>query len=64
MVPGAVLAASPKLSQPVEAPTKAAWRLMGAAITVAGPATMHALRKAGLGRITTDRSLPIPRRVG
>jgi hypothetical protein len=37
---------------------------MGTAITVAGPATIHALRKAGLRRITTDRSLPIPRRVG
>jgi hypothetical protein len=62
-VTGAVLAAS-RLSQPIEVPTKAAWRLMGAAITVAGPATMHALREAGLRRITADRSLPIPRRVG
>jgi hypothetical protein len=42
MVTGAVLAAA-KPSQPIEVPTEAAWRLMGAAVTVAGPATMHAL---------------------
>ena len=45
MVTGPVLAASIP-SQPVELPTKAAWRLMGAAITVAGRATIPALRKA------------------
>jgi hypothetical protein len=44
MVTGAVHATA-KLSQPIEVPTKAACRLMGAAITVAGLATIHALRK-------------------
>jgi hypothetical protein len=45
MVTGAVLAAS-KLSQPIEVPNEAAWRLIGAAITVAGLATIPALGKA------------------
>ena len=45
MVTGPVNAAS-ILSQPIELPTKAAWRLMGAAITVAGLAPIPALRKA------------------
>ena len=63
MVTGAVLAAS-ILSHPVELPTKAAWRLMGAAITVAGLATIPRCARPGLRRIAADRSLPIPRRVG
>ena len=45
MVTSTVLAAS-KPSQPIEVPTKAARRLMSAAITVAGLATIHALGKA------------------
>jgi hypothetical protein len=63
MVTGAVHAAS-RLSQPIEVPAKAAWRLMGAAITVAGLATIHALREVRpaayhRGPVTVD-----PRRVG